>query len=167
MAQAGDPSEHEKITALEAENPFPEGDARYQLWEPFWAEVRESLGPRIQELARRDEEVCDALHKYLKTPSEERPHLWEASLVPWLRRRQPRVEWPDTAPTENDAVHLLLEATAEDPKMALPRRLHELAQHALQKFIKDEADLKLSYQVDKGVLRQLLSHQDEDADKDR
>jgi 8-oxo-dGTP diphosphatase len=31
----------------------------------------------------------------------------------------------------------------------------------------DEADLKLSYQVDKGVLRQLLSHQDEDADKDR
>jgi hypothetical protein len=147
MAEAGDASEHEKITPLEAENPFPDGDPRHQLWKPFWAEVRESLGPRIQELARRDEEVCDALHKYLKTPSEDRPHLWEASLVPWLRKRQPRVEWPDTAPTENDAVHLLLEATAEDPKMALPRRLPELAQHALEKFIKDEADLKLYAQI--------------------
>jgi hypothetical protein len=87
MAEAGDASEHEKINTLEAENPFPEGDARHQLWEPFWVEVRESLGPRIQELARRDEEVRDALHEYVKTPSEERPHLWEAADYSrrWLR----------------------------------------------------------------------------------
>jgi hypothetical protein len=138
------------MTSVEEYNPFQEGDSRRELWEPFFVEVREPLGPRIQHRACVDEDVVDTLHKYLQTPPDERSHRWEASMVPWLRTRKLGIEWPDTAPTDAEVVNLLLKATADDPMNAVPARLDRLADKALENFVKNKEDL--------GLYGQMLAH---------
>jgi SOS response associated peptidase (SRAP)/Beta-propeller repeat len=128
-------------------NPFEEGDSRRELWAPFWVEVWESLGPRIQHRARLNEEAADALHNFLKAPPDERPHRWEASAVPWLRTVKPDVKWPDTAPTDEEVALLLVKAIADDPMKAVPARVDKLADEALEKFVKNDRDLEVYGQI--------------------
>jgi hypothetical protein len=129
------------------ENPFPESDPRHVLWEPSWEEARDSLRVRIQRRARLNEDAAEALHTYLKAPTEERAHLWEASTVRWLRTLKPDIEWPDTAPTSEEAGSLLLQATADDPRAAVKTRLDKLAADALEKFIKTPEQVGLYKQI--------------------